>query len=202
MSLATTSSGSLWLETTHAAEYAALQGDVEVDVAVIGGGITGLTTALLLKRTGARVAVVEAARIGSGVTGCTTAKVSALQSTMFSTITSRHGEEAAAIYAEASLAGVAQVAALADQEGRKCELERRPAFTYAADEQELRAIENEAEATRAAGLDTSLVDTVDLPYPVAGAVRLADQLQFHPVRYVQQLADAVDGDGSMIFEQT
>jgi glycine/D-amino acid oxidase-like deaminating enzyme/nitrite reductase/ring-hydroxylating ferredoxin subunit len=202
MTVSTTSSGSLWLETEHAVKYPALQRDLEVDVAVIGGGITGLTTALLLKRAGARVAVVEAARVGSGVTGCTTAKVSALQSTIYSTITSRHGEEAAAIYAEASLAGVAQVSALAHQEGLACELERRPAFTYAADEQEISAVEDEAEATRAAGLDTSLVDTVDVPYPVAGAVRLADQLQFHPVLYVQGLADAVDGDGCMVFEQS
>ena len=81
------------------------------------------------------MALVEARHLLDGVTGYTTAKVSALQSTRFSTITSRHGAEAAAIYAEATLAGVTQVLALADQEGLKCELERQPAFTYAADEQ-------------------------------------------------------------------
>ena len=70
-------------------------------MAVIGGGITGITTALLLKRGGARVAVIEAASVGSGVTGATTAKVTALQSTVLSQIRSRHGEETAAVYAQA-----------------------------------------------------------------------------------------------------
>jgi glycine/D-amino acid oxidase-like deaminating enzyme len=97
MTRLTTSTRSLWLNTVAASEYPALDRDIEVDVAVLGGGITGLTTALLLKREGARVAVVEAARVGSGVTGCTTAKISALQSTIYSTVRSRHGPEAAAL---------------------------------------------------------------------------------------------------------
>lgn len=203
MTLPTTSdTGSLWLETASSPGYPALEGGLHVDVAVLGAGITGLTTALLLKRDGARVAVVEAAQVGSGVTGCTTAKVSALQSTIYSTIRSSHGEDAASTYAEASLAGVEQVAALAGEETIECDLERRPAFTYAADEGELSSVENEAAAAQEAGLDAVLTGTVDLPYAVAGAVRLDDQLQFHPVRYAHGLARAVDGDGSVVGEGT
>ena len=169
---------------------------------MLGGGLTGLTTALLLKREGARVAVVEAVQVGGGVTGCTTAKVSALQATIYSTIGSKHGGDAASTYAEASLAGVEQVAALAGEETIECDLERRPAFTYAADEGELSSVENEAAAARRAGLDAVLTDRIDLPYAVAGAVRLDDQLQFHPVRYAHGLARAVDGDGSLVIEGT
>jgi glycine/D-amino acid oxidase-like deaminating enzyme/nitrite reductase/ring-hydroxylating ferredoxin subunit len=200
----TTTSGAqgLWLQTAPAAAYPALEAELEVDVAVLGGGITGLTTALLLKRDGARVAVVEAARVGSGVTGCTTAKVSALQSTVYSTIRSRHGDQGAAVYAEASLAGVDKIAVLVGEETIECDLERRPAFTYAAVDQELSSLEDEAGAAQEAGLDAVLTDSVDLPYPVAGALRLDDQLQFHPVRYAQGLAAAVHGDGSMVIEGT
>src|SRR3954466_7417083 len=103
---------SLWVDTAPESDYPVLKPGVHVDVAVLGGGITGLTTALLLKRGGARVAVVEAERVGHGVTGNTTAKVSALQSTIYSTIGRRHGSEAAAAYAEASSAGVEEVARL------------------------------------------------------------------------------------------
>ena len=198
----TSDTRSLWLETASNPGYPALEGGLHVDVAVLGAGITGLTTALLLKRDGARVAVVEAAQVGSGVTGCTTAKVSALQSTIYSTIRRSHGEDAASTYAEASLAGVEQVAALAGEETIDCDLERRPAFTYAADPGELSSVENEAAAAQRAGLDAVLTDTIDLPYAVAGAVRLDDQLQFHPVRYAHGLARAVDGDGSMVMEGT
>jgi glycine/D-amino acid oxidase-like deaminating enzyme/nitrite reductase/ring-hydroxylating ferredoxin subunit len=197
----TSAAESLWLQAAAPTPYPPLQGeDLEVDVAVLGGGITGVTTALLLKRAGARVAVVEAARVGSGVTGCNTAKVSALQATLLSTIRGSHGDEATAVYAEASAAAVEAVARLAAEEGVECDLERRPAFTYAGNEDELDSIEREADAAREAGLDAVLTDQVDLPYPVAGAVRLDDQLRFHPVRYVEGLAAAVDGDGSVVLE--
>jgi glycine/D-amino acid oxidase-like deaminating enzyme/nitrite reductase/ring-hydroxylating ferredoxin subunit len=193
---------SLWLEDEPPAPRPPLAGDVEVDVAVIGGGITGITTALLLKRDGARVAVVEAAQVGAGVTGCNTAKVSALQSTIYSTIRSRHGTEGAAAYADASRAGVDRVAALAADEGIDCDLHRRAAFTYAADDAERSSVEKEFDAARDAGLPVDWAFDVDLPFQVAGAVRLDDQIEFHPVRYVRGLADAIDGDGSMVLEGT
>jgi glycine/D-amino acid oxidase-like deaminating enzyme/nitrite reductase/ring-hydroxylating ferredoxin subunit len=198
----TTATGSLWLEAEPRPPRPPLTGDVQVDVVVVGGGIAGITTALLLKRDGARVAVVEAARIAGGVTGCNTAKVSALQQTIYSTVRSLHGEEGASVYAEASLAGVERVAALVADERLACDLHRRPAFTYAADASELRSVEREADAARAAGLAVEMTDSVDLPFAVAGAVRLDDQLEFHPVRYVRGLADAVDGDGSLVFEES
>src|SRR4051794_11469249 len=124
----TTSAGqSLWLDTAPPVEHPALTAGVRVDVAVLGGGIAGLTTALLLKRQGARVAVVEAGRVGRGVTGCTTAKVSALQATVYSQIRRRHGRDVAATYAEASLAGVERLARLAAGVAPEGGAERRPA---------------------------------------------------------------------------
>jgi glycine/D-amino acid oxidase-like deaminating enzyme/nitrite reductase/ring-hydroxylating ferredoxin subunit len=198
----TSAAESLWLNTAPRTEYEPLAGDLEVDVAVLGGGVAGLTAALLLERDGARVAVLEAARVGSGVTGCTTAKVSALQATIYSTIRQRHGDEAAAVYAEASLAGVERMAALTAEERIDCDLERRPAYTYAGEESERSSVEREFDAATRAGLPVELVEAPDLPYPVHGALRLADQLQLHPVRYAQGLAAAIDGDGSHVFELT
>src|SRR5215216_4201658 len=93
----TTAQHSLWLDGIPATPRAAAPPEDPVDVAVIGGGITGITTALLLKRAGARVAVIEAATVASGVTGATTAKVTALQSTILSQVRKRHGDEATAV---------------------------------------------------------------------------------------------------------
>ncbi|WP_028059867.1 FAD-dependent oxidoreductase [Candidatus Solirubrobacter pratensis] len=197
--MTTSAAGSLWLDGRARAALSPPV-DVHVDVAIIGGGIAGLTTAVLLKRDGARVLVIEAGRVGHGVTGCNTAKVTALQGTVYTTIRRAHGPEAAAVYAQASAAAVDRVAGLAREQDIDCDLERRDAFTYAADAGELGAVEEEFDAARTAGLPVELTDAVDLPFPVAGAVRLRGQIAFHPVRYVQGLAEAVAGDGSLVAE--
>ncbi len=69
---------SLWVDTAPETSYPPLEPGGHFDVAVLGGGIAGLTAALLLKRDGASVAVVEAGRVGAGVTAYTTAKVTSL----------------------------------------------------------------------------------------------------------------------------
>jgi glycine/D-amino acid oxidase-like deaminating enzyme/nitrite reductase/ring-hydroxylating ferredoxin subunit len=197
----TSAADGLWLETAPSTDYPTPLGAVEVDVAVIGAGIAGLTTAWFLTRDGARVAVLEAGRIGSGVTSCTTAKASALQATMYSTILGRKGAEAGAVYAQASLAGVQRLAEIVAVEKIDCQLERRSAYTYAAAESERAAVEREHEAAVNAGLSVELVDSPDLPYGTYGAVRLEDQLQFHPVRYLQGVAAGLQRAGCQVFEQ-
>lgn len=198
----TSEQGSLWLAGRPDVSYPPPTDDRHFDVLVLGGGITGLTTALLLTRGGARVGVVEAERVGSGATGNNTAKVTALQSTMLSTIERVRGAEVAAAYARHSLAGVELVASLAEELGIDCALRRRSAFTVAVEADQLPTVEREVEVARRAGLPVELTDTVDLPYPIAGAARLDDQLEFDPVRYAYGLAAAVHTDGSRVFEGT
>src|SRR3954469_5711138 len=192
--MTTSAAQSLWLDTAPTTRHPPLKGDVEVDVAVLGGGIGGLTTAYLLKQGGASVAVIEAERVGAGVTGNNTAKVSALQQTVYSQIRSRHGTEELQAYGAASLAGVGEVERLTRELSIDCGLERAPAFTHAASQSEMSNVEQEAEACREAGLRVEVVDDLDLPYDVPGAVRLDDQIRFQPTRYAQGLASAI-GDG-------
>ncbi|MDQ4012041.1 MAG: FAD-dependent oxidoreductase [Actinomycetota bacterium] len=198
----TSATQSLWLAGIPTDGYPRLDGDRTVDVAVLGGGITGLTAALLLALRGARVAVIEADRVGGGVTGNNTAKITALQSTVYSSLHRTHGEEAAADYAAGSMAAVRRVATLVDQQGIECDLQRRPALTVAADESELSTVQREAEVAANAGLPVRWTHDVDLPFPVAGAVRLDDQITLHPVRYARGLAEAIRRAGSDVYEGT
>jgi len=193
---------SLWVGTTAETQYPPLTGDVGVDVAVVGAGITGLTTAALLARDGLRVAVVEAGRLASGVTGYTTAKVTALHGLIYDDLASAFGGEGALQYADANLAGMAQVAELVDRYGIDCDLEPRPAFTYTTDPEMVDKVRAEVDAARRMGMQASFTTDTDLPYPVAGAVRLDDQAQFHPRKYCIGLAVGAAGDGVSIFERT
>lgn len=194
---------SIWVETTDETSYPQLPNSgMTFDAAVIGGGIAGLTTALLLKRAGLSVALIEARRIASGATGYTTAKVTSLHGLTYARLLDEQGEDKARQYAEASQAAVEQIASFVAEDGIDCGFERMPAMTYTEDPDRVIDIQNEVDAARALGLPASLTTTTDLPYEVTAAVQFDNQAQFHPRRYALGLAQLIEGDGCRIFEET
>src|SRR3954464_2639799 len=146
---------SLWVDSAPETDYPVLKPGLHVDVAVLGGGIAGLTTALLLKRDGASVAVVEGGGVGAGVTAYTTAKVTSLHGIQYQSVESSFGADGARTYAEANEAGLDLVAGLGDDLGLECDFRRKPALTYAEDESDRGKVEDEVEAAQKAGLDAS-----------------------------------------------
>lgn len=193
---------SLWVASSESTGYAALNAAPDVDVAVIGGGIAGLTAALALKRAGQTVAVLEAARVGTGVTGNTTGKVTSLHRLVYSELAGRHGSEAARIYGEANEAAIQHVARTVAEEGIDCGFRRVANYTYAESERTLDLVRDEAALAGRRGLPASFTTEVPLPFAVRGAVRFDNQAQIHALRYVQGLARAVAGDGSFVFEDS
>lgn len=129
--------------------------------------------------------------MGGGASGNNTAKVAALQSTAYSTIPGRRGAAVARMYAEASAAGVEELARLVRDERIDCGLRRAPAFTCTLALKETGAVEDKIIAARAAGLPVSAAAGLDIPFTVHAAARLDDQTALHPVRYVLGPAAAV-----------
>ena len=194
---------SYWVATTPETSFPGYPGgDLKVDVAVVGGGITGLTTAMLLEQAGASVAVVEAGRVACGVTGYTTAKVTSLHGLTYAKLTGTFGAQGARVYGEANQAGLERIAGLVTQLGIDCAFEHLPAFTYTEDPQRVSAIEEEVAAAQQAGLPASFSAEIGLPFPVQGAVRFEDQAQFHPRKFCVRLAEAIAAGGGHVFEQT
>jgi glycine/D-amino acid oxidase-like deaminating enzyme len=184
---------SLWFEGRNAPARPPLDRDIEVDVAVVGAGIVGLTTALLLEREGMDVAVLEMRRVAAGATGYNTAKLSSLHGLTYSKLEGSIGRDKARLYGEANEAGIARVFELAGELGIECDLAHKPNYTYTEDGGQLDDVREEARVAAELGLPASYVEELDLPFGIAGAVRFGDQAEFHPVKYADGLAAALRG---------
>ncbi|MDP8942684.1 MAG: FAD-dependent oxidoreductase [Actinomycetota bacterium] len=193
---------SFWIDTSDATAYPSLTGRVSVDVAVLGGGMTGVAVAAHLKRAGMTVALVEARRLCHGTSGHTTGKLSSLHGLVYDTLSSSFGEDGARAYGEANEAAIERVAALCEEYGIDCDFERVPNYTYTESEQEVSQIEAEVDAAKRVGLPATYTEESDLPYPITSAVRFDGQARFHPRKWCLGLAKAVEGDGSHVFEET
>ncbi|HEX2104868.1 MAG TPA: FAD-dependent oxidoreductase, partial [Solirubrobacteraceae bacterium] len=192
---------SLWLDTASFERHRPLPGDRNYDVVVVGAGITGLTTALMLARAGLAVGVLEAARIGAGTSGHTTAKVTSQHGLAYSRLRRTLGLDAAVTYGAANEVAKERVAAFA-AEGIECDFRRRPAYVYASAWWQEPLVRLEARDAAAAGLPARFVDRVPLPFPTAGAVRFDDQAELHAGRYLSGLARLLGEAGGEIFEGT
>lgn len=193
---------SYWIATSETDERAPLAGDTDADVVVVGGGITGLTAALLAARGGARVMVLEARRLAMGTTGNTTAKVTTLHGLVYSELEGRLGVETARAYAELNQLGLERVRALVAELGIDCDLAEMDAVTYTEQADRRGDIEREVEVATSLGLPASFTDAVSLPYSVVAAIRFTDQALFHPRRYALGLARGVEIAGGTVHEST
>ena len=194
---------SAWLATRpEPRSFPTLDRDARADVAVLGGGIVGITTALLLREAGLDVVLLEADRLAHGVSGHTTAKVTSQHGLVYARLRARFGAEGARTYAEANQAALEWIADRVASDAIECDFRRRPAYAYVTSERSRGKLEDEARAADEAGLPAWLAETVPLPFDVEAAVRFDNQAEFHAGRYLGALADRLAAAGARVFEHT
>ncbi|EEG78793.1 FAD-dependent oxidoreductase [Dethiobacter alkaliphilus] len=193
---------SFWLASTRQTDYPKLNEDIRVDVAIIGGGITGITCAWLLKSEGMTVAVIEADRIVQGVTANTTAKITSQHQLIYSKIKQTMSVELAKQYAEANETAIRLISDIVTEHNIDCDFIPQSAYIFTQREGYLQKLVDEAELAKELGIKASFTEDVDLPFKVKGALCYEDQAQFHPRKYLLALAEKIPGDGSHIFEQS
>jgi glycine/D-amino acid oxidase-like deaminating enzyme/nitrite reductase/ring-hydroxylating ferredoxin subunit len=185
---------SLWRDRPPVETDAEL--DDRYDDVVVGAGLTGLTTALLLARSGRRVVVIEARDVGAVATGNTTGKVSLLQGTRLSRILERQSERVARAYVEANREGQAWLQRFCEDHG--VPYQHRTAATYAADQGAVDAARREHEAARELGLDVVWRDDLGVPFPHAGGTTLDDQLQLDAMEVMDALVRETRREGGVV----
>lgn len=184
---------SLWNQTTTMPRFAPMDGDMKTDVLIVGGGIAGILCAHSLHHAGVNYALVEAKRICSGITGNTTAKLTSQHGLIYHKIEKRYGLDYARLYLEANEQALSRYRALCAE--HHCDFEEQSNFVYSVNDRNL--LEREMGTLQRIGYSATYADTLPLPFSVAGAVEFPRQGQFHPLRFLGQLAKPLH-----IYEQT
>jgi glycine/D-amino acid oxidase-like deaminating enzyme/nitrite reductase/ring-hydroxylating ferredoxin subunit len=193
------------MDTTQDAGLPRLESDLEVEVAVIGGGIVGILCALRLADDGVDVALIDARVLGGGVTGHTTAKLSSLHRLLYADLASGPGDDVARAHGAANQAGIDAIERVARELELDCDLRRRDHVTFALDASQRDDVREEAVVARRLGLPASFEESVpELPasVPVTGGVRFTDQAEFHPRKFVLGVARALRERGVALYEHT
>ena len=170
------------------------------DVIIIGGGITGVTTAVLLQEAGKKCLLLEARNLCFGTTGGTTAHLNTLLDTPYTVIEKNFGKENAKRVA----VGAADAIELIRNNIRKyeisCEFKEAAAYLFAQNKDQEKELQDIYEASAAAGLDVKYESTLPLPVPYVKAMKTGGQAKFNPVDYVYGLAKAYEASGGVIIQ--
>lgn len=194
---------SVWIATSGQTKYSMLKGTVEVDVVVIGGGIAGLTAAYFLAKEGKKVAVVEANRIVTGTSGFTTAKITSVHGRKLSFLKANFGLKNTKIYSESNEWAIDEYERIIKTEKISCEFSREDVFLYTNHEKNIEQLENEFQIAQEIGLPVELKkDVQGLPFSIRQAIKFPNQAQFHPRKFLLKLAEIIQKNGGVIFENS
>jgi glycine/D-amino acid oxidase-like deaminating enzyme len=192
------------MATAEVPAQSALAKDLECDVAIVGAGISGMTTAYLLAREGKRVIVLDDGPIGGGMTERTTAHLVTALDDRYYELERLHGERGARLAAESHRAAIDRIESIVAEEKIACDFERVDGYLFTPPDESIEQLEDELKAARRAGLvELEMVDRAPIKdFDTGRALRFPRQAQFHPVKYLAGLTRAIQRDGGKIYTHT
>lgn len=176
---------SVWHEEKKSVKFPSLDGNKHTDVLVIGGGIAGILCAYRLKNAGVDFMLVEASEICQGITKNTTAKITVQHGLIYDNLIRKFGEEKAKLYLRSQQQALREYAEICDTV--PCNYEKKDMYVYSVSSKE--KIEREAEALLSLGASADFCDSIEVPFDIAGAVRIKNQAEFHPLKFLTAIAE-------------
>ncbi|KAB3529241.1 FAD-dependent oxidoreductase [Alkaliphilus serpentinus] len=191
-----------WWTSVKLPAFKPLNKDIKVDVAIAGGGMTGITAGYLLVQAGLKVAILESGKILNGTTGHTTAKITQQHALIYDELISHIGQEGAKLYYEANLKAMNFITDMINKNDIKCGLTQEDAIVYTNSDKYINKISKEYEAYQKLGIEGAYIEDLPIPVDLKAAVVMKNQYQFHPLKYLNHLVDDFVNKGGMIFEET
>ncbi|CAG7649140.1 FAD-dependent oxidoreductase [Paenibacillus allorhizosphaerae] len=193
---------SLWIATSRIPNFPKLTHDIRVDAAIVGAGISGITTAYLLSKRGLKVALIEAGNVLGGTTGHTTAKITAQHDLIYDEFISHFGKEQTRLYFDANQEALQFIKQTVSEHRISCDLTEEDAYIYTNAEDYVKKIASEFSSYEALGIPGAYMDQAPLPFPTKAAVVMKNQAQFNPMPYLTHLLEQATQHGCQVYEQT
>ncbi|WP_270182684.1 FAD-dependent oxidoreductase [Alkalihalobacillus sp. CinArs1] len=192
----------IWRVGKQQSPHSALTENIETDVVVVGGGITGITSAYLLAKEGLRVVLLEANQVLNGTTGHTTAKITAQHDLIYDEFLNHFGKENAQLYYRANVEALKFIKQTIDQDSISCSFSEEDAYLYATTPEYARKLTNEMRAYQQLGIHGEFVNSLPLDLPIKAGIKMPNQAQFDPVAYLTPLLNSFLQNGGRIYEKT
>ena len=194
---------SFWINSVELLRFDPLRNDINTDIVVIGGGISGITTAYCLAKSGKKVALIEDGYLGSGETGRTTAHIANALDDRYSELERLHGTQNTKLLAESHTEAINFIERVTNEENIPCGFLRLDGYLFLHPTDKIKSLEDELKATRDAGINTVLMNEVPgIPTEKGPCLQFPRQAQFHPLKYLRGLADAIIRYGGEIYTET
>lgn len=193
---------SYWNEEKNYISIEPLKEDIETEVCIIGGGLTGLSTGYYLSKSGLKVTILEKDKILSHTSSNTTAKITSQHGLFYKYLIDSKGEEFAKKYYDANESAKENIAKIIEEENIECDFERESAYVYTEEYEEVQKIKDEVAACEKIGIDCQFLTKIDLPINIQGAIEFKNQAQFHPKKYGIELARIILSNKGQIYEET
>ncbi|MBX4212519.1 FAD-binding oxidoreductase [Candidatus Pacearchaeota archaeon] len=193
--------GSTW-NSVRMPHFPRLKSLIDVDVAIIGGGITGITAAYLLSKAGKKVALLEKEILCSGATGLTTAFLTQSVDTDFSELVEMYGTRKASAIAKSHQYAVDRVEDIIRKNKIDCEFVRCSNYSYALDENDAEDLQDETKVMKELGIKARFKEDNKLKFENQGYIEIPRQAKFHPLKYLSALSKITSANGAQIFEKT
>jgi len=193
---------SYWIDSTGNTSYSKLDKDINVDIAIVGGGMVGITTAYQLQKQGLKIAILEGNRIAQGTTGKTTGKITSQHGLIYTKLIKEFGKDLATQYAEANEFAIKEIKNIAEENSIDCNYSTEQSFVYTQEESYIQDIKDEVVSAKSLGIAASFVEEMPMSMPIKGAVRFDNQAQFHSRKFLLPLAEIIYKDGVQIYEES
>ena len=193
---------SYWVESTPQTNYPSLSKDINTDVLIIGGGITGIATAYMLSKSDLNITIVEADKMAMGITANTTAKITSGHGLLYDYLLNSFDFDTAQKYLASNEEAIRIIENIVKDENIDCDFCKQDSYVYTCEKASKQRIVDEVSAVTSLGLNAEYVTSCPLPFKIEAGIKFPNQAQFHPRKYLLALLKILEQRNVNLFENS